>query len=126
MANWVLRGLRTGIKSTALSGRTDDAPGVSPGRPAGTLVEMPKRRTPGAALPDRGDCREGNGGSPSSTAAAFIACAAATCGAPATWEPGYEWARPADETEAARRSSPASSAARCTSALSMPAPAALA
>ena len=33
MANWVLKGLRTGIKTTAYPSRHDDAPGVSPGPP---------------------------------------------------------------------------------------------
>ena len=38
MANWVLKGLSTGIKSSAYPGRPEDAPGVSPGRPPGTRL----------------------------------------------------------------------------------------
>ena len=39
MANWVLKGLRTGIKSSAYPRWPDDAPGVSPGRPVGTRLK---------------------------------------------------------------------------------------
>lgn len=38
MANWVLKGLRTGIKSSAYPGAHDDASGISPGRPIGTRL----------------------------------------------------------------------------------------
>ncbi len=39
MANWVLKGLRTGIKSSGYPSRRDDAPGISPGRPIGTSLK---------------------------------------------------------------------------------------
>jgi Ni,Fe-hydrogenase III small subunit len=39
MANWVFKGLRTGIKSTAYPAGRDDAPGISPGRPVGTILQ---------------------------------------------------------------------------------------
>ena len=38
MANWVLKGLRTGVKSTAYPARAETAAGVSPGRPAGAVL----------------------------------------------------------------------------------------
>jgi hypothetical protein len=39
MANWVFKGLRTGIKTTAYPVHQDDAPGVSPGRPRASLLD---------------------------------------------------------------------------------------
>jgi Ni,Fe-hydrogenase III small subunit len=42
MADWVLKGLRTGIKTTAYPERREEAPGVSPGRPLGTLLDSAK------------------------------------------------------------------------------------
>ena len=43
MANWVLKGLRTGIKTTPYPRQADDLPGVSPGRPSGTLLSSADR-----------------------------------------------------------------------------------
>jgi Ni,Fe-hydrogenase III small subunit len=39
MANWVLKGLRTGIKTTAYPDRPEKAPGVSPGLPYGARLQ---------------------------------------------------------------------------------------
>ena len=39
MANWVLKGLRTGIKTTRYPHQLEEAAGVSPGRPLSTLLE---------------------------------------------------------------------------------------
>lgn len=39
MANWVLKGLRTGIRTTAYPSRVEKAPGVSPGLPCGTRLQ---------------------------------------------------------------------------------------
>jgi hypothetical protein len=53
MANWVLKGLRTGVKSTAYPARAETAAGVSPGRPAGARLKL--RRCggrPRGSLPD--------------------------------------------------------------------------
>ena len=38
MANWVLQGLRTGIKTTSYPYRPDASPGISPGRPRGAIL----------------------------------------------------------------------------------------
>ena len=38
MANWVLQGLRTGIKTTRYPQRAEAAAGVSPGRPIGAVA----------------------------------------------------------------------------------------
>jgi Ni,Fe-hydrogenase III small subunit len=39
MTNWMLKGLRTGIKSSTYPRGPENAPGVSPGRPAGTSLK---------------------------------------------------------------------------------------
>ncbi|SRR5712691_100327 len=39
MANWVLKGLRTGIKSTHYPRRPENAAGVSPGQPRGASFD---------------------------------------------------------------------------------------
>ena len=38
MANWVLQGLRTGIKTSSYPDRPDSSPGISPGRPRGAQL----------------------------------------------------------------------------------------
>jgi Ni,Fe-hydrogenase III small subunit len=43
MANWVLRGLRTGIKTTSYPQQPDTAPGTSPGRPRGTVLQSTEK-----------------------------------------------------------------------------------
>ena len=104
MANWVLKGLRTGIKTSAYPHRHDGAPGVSPGRPVGTrLRSAPEadnlvgrcptsaiKRSNGAIAIDHGRC---------------VHCfrCQRDVKAAAAWEPSYEWAACADETGAALR-----------------------
>lgn len=41
MANWVLRGLRTGIKTSSYPNRLDTSSGMSPGRPQGAKLAVP-------------------------------------------------------------------------------------
>ena len=60
MSQWILRGLKTGIKSTAYPARTDASRGVSPGFPvttrrAGVEARALAARCPTAALRDIGD-----------------------------------------------------------------------
>jgi Ni,Fe-hydrogenase III small subunit len=104
MANWVLKGLRTGVKSSAYPGRPDNAPGVSPGRPMGTrvksaaaadalLARCPTRaiaRENGAITIDQGRC---------------VHCfrCRRDVEEPAAWQPGYEWAAQTGEAAAALR-----------------------
>ncbi len=105
MANWVLKGLRTGIRTSVYPRAHDEAPGVSPGRPLGTTLRSAEdadslvRRCPTGAITrsdggvaiDQGRCvhcfRCGPGGDEAAV----------------TWEAGYEWASHADETKAAQR-----------------------
>lgn len=105
MANWVLKGLVTGIKSTSYPGQPKDAPGVSPGRPRGTLLssadraEALARRCPTGAIVsqnssiaiDHGRC---------------VHCFRCHDGANeegAAWERGYEWGAYANESATAQR-----------------------
>lgn len=104
MANWVLKGLRTGVKSSAYPGRPEDAPGVSPGRPMGTrlksataadelVVRCPTQaiaRDNGGIAIDQGRC---------------IHCSRCRRDVEeaAAWEPGYEWAAQTSDAATALR-----------------------
>ena len=64
MANWVLKGLRTGIRTTAYPERHRERSGVSPGRPLGALVWLSDADAESlvAALPDGARLRDSDGG----------------------------------------------------------------
>jgi Ni,Fe-hydrogenase III small subunit/ferredoxin-like protein FixX len=102
MANWVLKGLRTGVKASVYPSRLDNAPGISPGRPVATrlksataadglVARCPTRaiaRQDGRVVIDLGRCvhcfrcqREGKD--------------------PVSWQPDYEWAMQTSEAAAA-------------------------
>ena len=105
MANWVLKGLKTGIKTTAYPRRPDDAPGVSPGRPIGTRFRTPcdagrvADGCPTRAIAhhdstidiDHGRCVH------------CFRCREDRGEAAAAWESSYEWGADADEMNAVRR-----------------------
>jgi Ni,Fe-hydrogenase III small subunit len=114
MANWVLKGLRTGVKTGGYPQRAEDAPGITPGRPIGTGFDAARadalsRRCPTGAIVagDRGiavthaycvhcfRCRDDNGNGHGRGDDAG--------GAAAGWEQSYEWAAPADGTAAAQQ-----------------------
>lgn len=93
MANWVLKGLRTGIKSTSYPHTPDGALGISPGRPIGTNLsstvaadELVTRCPTDAIVPEKGgiaiDQRR------------CIHCfrCKRDVGEPAVWQPDFEWA----------------------------------
>jgi Ni,Fe-hydrogenase III small subunit len=102
MANWVLKGLRTGIKSGGYPSRAEEAPGASPGRPAGTRPKSVGAaealvaccptgaisRTKGAIAIDQGRC---------------VHCfrCRRKVEEPANWQLGYEWGAHAGEATAA-------------------------
>jgi Ni,Fe-hydrogenase III small subunit len=104
MANWVLRGLRTGIKTSAYPRRHDDAPGVSPGRPVGTRVKSSSAADNLVARCPTSAITQNNGG---------VAIEHGRCvhcfrcqrdvNEAAAWESGYEWGAYADETKTARQ-----------------------
>jgi Ni,Fe-hydrogenase III small subunit len=93
MANWVLKGLRTGVKASAYPGHVEGAPGVSPGRPMGT---HPKSVTAGDALvarcPTTAIAR--SNGAVTIDQGRCVHCfrCRRDVDEPAAWEPGYEWA----------------------------------
>jgi Ni,Fe-hydrogenase III small subunit len=102
MANWVLKGLRSGVKSSAYPNRIEDAPGVSPGRPMGARPKSvaaadalvaccPTRaigRNDGAVTIDQGRCVH------------CFRCRREQ-EEPAAWDSGYEWAAQTGEAAAA-------------------------
>jgi Ni,Fe-hydrogenase III small subunit len=94
MANWVLKGLRTGIKTGAYPGRPDDAPGVSPGRPLATALgseadaDALTARCPTSAI-----ARINNGIAVDYSRCVHCSrCRRGHDGAHAAWEATYEWA----------------------------------
>jgi len=102
MANWVLKGLRSGVRSSAYPAQLDDAPGVSPGHPVEShLKSASAADVLVARCPTRAITRQ-NGG---------IAIDQARCvhcfrclrdvDEPASWQPDYEWAMQASDAAAA-------------------------
>ncbi len=104
MANWVLTGLRTGIKTTRHRVGAETAPGVSPGRPAETHVGSAREaealvgRCPVGALArndrtvtvEMGRCVH------------CFRCLGDADAPGVEWQPGYEWGEYRDEAAAAR------------------------
>jgi Ni,Fe-hydrogenase III small subunit len=101
MANWVLRGLRTGIRSGGYPGRIEEARGISPGRPIGTTLdaahadELVRRCPTGAIVRHDGGVAIEQG-----RCVHCFRCHQEGSEGGATWEPGYEWAAHADEIAA--------------------------
>lgn len=50
MPNWVLMGLRSGVKTTGYPNRAETSPGLSPGRPSGILPINPDSRAAVSAI----------------------------------------------------------------------------
>lgn len=104
MANWVLKGLRTGVKSGGYPDHIEHAPGLSPGRPMGI---RPKSASAADSLVAR--CPTG-AITPRSGALAIDQNRCIHCfrcrrdiEEPAAWEAGYEWAAQAGEGAALRK-----------------------
>jgi Ni,Fe-hydrogenase III small subunit len=102
MANWVLKGFRTGIKSSVYPRRLDSAPGLSPGRPVATRMKSATAADALVARCPTGAIARQNGG---------IVIDLAWCvhcfrcqrevKDPASWQPDYEWAMQTSETATA-------------------------
>jgi Ni,Fe-hydrogenase III small subunit len=100
MANWVLRGLRTGIRTSAYPDQPERAPGVSPGRPAATRLASSANADNLVTRCPTGAITDGKGPD-------WISIEHGRCvhcfrcqrdvSEPAAWEPGYEWGAHADE-----------------------------
>jgi Ni,Fe-hydrogenase III small subunit/ferredoxin-like protein FixX len=105
MANWVLKGLRAGIRTSLYPSQADSAPGLSPGRPqdadlrsedaAAALVERCPTgaiaRYDGGVAIDQGRCVH------------CFRCRAETDTPGVPWRDGYEWGAYADDAAAVRR-----------------------
>lgn len=98
MAGWVLKGLRTGIRSGSYPRRPETAAGISPGIPADSIVPSiadaqrledlcPTRAITASAASvavDRGRCVH------------CFRCQRDAGSSPTGWDPGFEWAQCAD------------------------------
>jgi Ni,Fe-hydrogenase III small subunit len=105
MANWVLKGLSTGIKTTAYPRQFDAAQGVSPGRPRGTrqssadrAEELAQRCPTGAIVTENSAVVIDH-----SRCVHCFRCHEGGNGDAAGWERGYEWGAYANETASAQR-----------------------
>jgi Ni,Fe-hydrogenase III small subunit/ferredoxin-like protein FixX len=105
MANWVLKGLRTGIKTSRYPARYDTSAGASPGRPQATILpsgaadELVDRCPTGAIAQHNGQIAIEQG-----RCIHCFRCHPDADGPAAAWEPGYEWgAYAADETLTRRK-----------------------
>jgi Ni,Fe-hydrogenase III small subunit len=109
MANWVLKGLRTGIKTTGYPDRLERAAGVTPGLPRGTALDSDEKiaglveRCPTGAIAQR----DGGIAVHQARCVHCLRCrhdADGADGAIVAWDSSYEWARRgADGTDAMRR-----------------------
>jgi Ni,Fe-hydrogenase III small subunit len=91
MSQWVIRGLRTGIKTTAYPGGAESSAGVTPGRPVGG--DIGERATALAACCPTGALVAGDG-KVTVDYRRCIHCRRCVRGVepPLAWETGYEWA----------------------------------
>jgi Ni,Fe-hydrogenase III small subunit len=103
MANWVWKGLRSGIKSSTYPGRLEDAPGVSPGRPEATTLSSEQAAKLADRCPTRAiTARDSGIAITHGRCVHCFRCHEGTGDSEAAWRMGYEWAARADETKAAR------------------------
>jgi Ni,Fe-hydrogenase III small subunit len=105
MTDWVLKGLRTGIKTTLYPDSPETASGVSPGRPVGTALDSTKEAEmlselcpTGAIVPDRRDVSVDFG-----RCVHCFRCHPHTGDEGVGWDFSYEWAADRDELAAAKR-----------------------
>jgi Ni,Fe-hydrogenase III small subunit len=105
MANWVLKGLRTGIKTSPYPYRPDDARGISPGRPRGVTLDFLEatealvERCPTAAIVGK----DGGAAIEHGNCVHCFRCQDGADEPAAGWEDGYEWAFETGEAAAGRR-----------------------
>ncbi len=105
MANWVFKGLRIGVKSSAYPRWPDDAPGVSPGRPVNTPLSSTAAAAALAARCPTGAIK-GEDGSIIIDHGRCVHCfrCVRDVEEPASWRQGYEWAVQETEADTALRS----------------------
>jgi Ni,Fe-hydrogenase III small subunit len=106
MSKWVLKGLRTGIKSTRYPDGEEPAAGVSPGRPGTThLAEAGAEARLVAVCPTEALASERGGVTVDYRHCVHChRCAGTTSdGTGIDWQDGYEWAAEAGDPEAIKR-----------------------
>jgi Ni,Fe-hydrogenase III small subunit len=100
MANWVLNGLRTGIKSSSYPDKRDDSRGVSPGRPVGTsLNSLEAADDLTARCPTTAITREDGGIAIDHGRCIHCFRCRRDVDIPASWQQGFEWAAYACEPQ---------------------------
>jgi Ni,Fe-hydrogenase III small subunit len=93
MANWVLKGLRTGIRSSRYPAAHDPAEGLSPGRPVGTRLSPQAAADLVARCPTAAIARHADGAAILEDKCVHCFRCHPDAGPPAaTWEAGHEWA----------------------------------
>jgi Ni,Fe-hydrogenase III small subunit/ferredoxin-like protein FixX len=102
MANWVLKGLRTGVKSSVYPRRLDSAPGLSPGRPVETsLKSATAADVLVARCPTRAIARRDGGIEIDQGRCVHCFRCRREVNDPASWQLDYEWAMQTSEVTAA-------------------------
>jgi Ni,Fe-hydrogenase III small subunit len=104
MANWILKGLRTGIKTSSYPRGADEALGISPGRPTGAPLRSSEDADRLVELCPTGAIVHHDGG----VAIDHGRCVhcfrcQAEAGQSVPWQQGYEWAAYPDEASARER-----------------------
>jgi Ni,Fe-hydrogenase III small subunit/ferredoxin-like protein FixX len=101
MANWVLKGLRTGVKSSVYPCRLDSAPGLSPGRPAETSLKSAAAADALVArCPTRAIARRNGGIEIDQGRCVHCFRCRREVKDPASWQLDYEWAMQTSEATA--------------------------
>jgi Ni,Fe-hydrogenase III small subunit len=103
MANWVLTGLRTGIKTSPYPARADEASGITPGRPLGAVVAPEIADTLASRCPMQAIAREAGGVAIDEGRCVHCSrCRDDRAPDGLAWQNDYEWAAYADDAAAAR------------------------
>jgi Ni,Fe-hydrogenase III small subunit/ferredoxin-like protein FixX len=101
MANWVLKGLRTGVKAGAYPDHVENAPGISPGRPMGTqLKSVAAADALVASCPTKAIARSNGAVTIDQRRCVHCFRCRRDVAEPAAWESGYEWAAQTGEAAA--------------------------
>lgn len=104
MSQWVVKGLRTGIKTTLYPDRPETAAGISPGRPgAATLANADEATALAARCPTGALVQTAAGVSVQQARCVHCFRCRRADGAGLDWEEGYEWAAQAADADSLRR-----------------------
>jgi Ni,Fe-hydrogenase III small subunit/ferredoxin-like protein FixX len=105
MSTWVLKGLRTGIKSTRYPDTAETTAGISPGRPGTTPIAQAEAATRLAAVcPTDALAAEHGGVTVDYTRCVHcLRCARAGDDTGIAWQEGYEWAAEAGDPDSIAR-----------------------